>query len=255
MVLLLGCTEHQQDAAYGELMDHGVEIQAPAEVNVGAIIFARIVDKCPEGAHAGCDTQTYTVVSASASGALYMPMLRGGDSVEVWAEHAGGGSVSITAMVDGSMLQASATKSINVASGPPPIDAPGNMTPIDTCSNAQPITAGTYDGDTTPYYDDATPPGDCTNGFSAFGPDAFYRVELTAGQQLVATVTPSGWDASLYVLSSCTLSSCTAGVDAAGSSGPETTTFTAPSTDTYHVVVDSSSQTQRGPFTLQVTIQ
>jgi hypothetical protein len=256
VLVLVGCTDRQQDAAVGDLfLDRRVTIDAPDHVMFGDVIIARIVDGCMSGDHEGCDTQTYDVTSATATGALNMTFLRGGNTVEVWTQTGGTGTLSISAIEVGGTYQATASKSITVGSPPPPVDAPSNTAAIDTCTNAMPITAGTYAGDTTTYLDDATPPGDCTNGFSAFGPDAFYRIELAAGQQVTATLTPSGWDASLYVLGMCALNSCTAGVDAAGSGGQETTTFTSTSGGTYHIVVDSSSQTQKGPFSLVVAIQ
>ncbi|HEY5923927.1 MAG TPA: hypothetical protein VIV11_19745 [Kofleriaceae bacterium] len=254
VVALFGCDDRQRDAAYGEIvLDHEAHLEIPP-LYYGFSAIGRVVDSCPEGAHEGCDTQTWKAVSVGADWPIGMASVLPDGTFEIWSGGAGEGRVVVEAMANEGFTS-SPSLVVQVLGGPTMPDAPPPMPTPDLCATAPAITAGTHAGDTTTYLDNSTPPGQCTNGFSAFGGDAFYRVDLTAGQMVTATVTPSGWDAMLYVIEGCMPSTCTAGADAGGPGAPETTTFTAPNDGPYHLVVDSPSQAQHGAFTLVVTIQ
>ncbi len=129
----------------------------------------------------------------------------------------------------------------------------------DTCDDAYfvPPTGGTFRGTTTGYradYGTTVRTGSCT-GWQQSGPDAVYRVDLTPGQRLQATLTTS-WDASLYLITSCAQSatSCVAGSDRGN---PESLSFThnGTGTGTYYLVVDGFLSTTAGNYTLALTIQ
>jgi hypothetical protein len=222
-----------------------------------------VADACPEGAKEGCETQTWTVSSIEfdTHGGASFPQITGATaSGSTFTLTAGLTPGSVTYYVNvagscGGCSQRRVTASVTIRAPQQPMPDAGPGPAIDLCANAAMLGPGTHAGNTSTYADDSTPPGDCTNGFSAYGPDAFYRYDLTIGQMLTATVTPVGWDAMLYILEGCETASCTAGVDAAGVDGVETTSFTATADGTYHVVVDSPSLSAKGAFSLDVTVQ
>ncbi|HVK87965.1 MAG TPA: PPC domain-containing protein [Kofleriaceae bacterium] len=263
------CTPQQQDGVYNDLFVDLDIVLTVESVSPGQSGSGRIDDRCPEGSMPGCETQSWTVTLVEYdehAGSVFPHLTSAGPSGgNTFAFSAGltAGSVPITVHASGQCgddaddaceRQVSGSVTINDVDPTPHPDAQ-NTTAIDTCMNAAAGEVGTQTGDTTSYLDDATPPGSCTNGFSAFGPDAFYRFELTDGQTLTATVTPEGWDAMLYILRGCEPMFCSAGVDNAGSGAPETTTFTAVGGGTYYVVVDSPSLANKGAFTLNVDVQ
>lgn len=137
------------------------------------------------------------------------------------------------------------------------IDAPSNVMP-DTCAQAHDITAGalaaggiTLAGNTTGYANDIQPPNNCS-GYIADGPDAIYRISVTAGQMITATLTAS-WDSSIELTSDCTLAAtCLVGQD---DGDPETFTHTAAAAATLYVIVDSWDPGAFGPYSLNVRIQ
>lgn len=94
----------------------------------------------------------------------------------------------------------------------------------------------------------------CT-GYSTPGPEKVYAVQGTPGQYLDVTMTPSTSDASLYILTNCTLgSSC---VDGSDGGGAENVTYQFPidgSVTTVFVVADFYSSTPTGTFTLDITL-
>jgi hypothetical protein len=142
-----------------------------------------------------------------------------------------------------------------------PIDAPTGG-PVDTCAQALDLTAGamgpsgtTVAGDTTGYADDVRPTGTCT-GYLPDGPDAIYSVNASAGQQIMATVTPAGWDISIYVTQTCTLDpACLVGADTGLSGTPETVSHTAATAGTYYIVVDGWNPGVQGAYSLNVRLQ
>lgn len=95
--------------------------------------------------------------------------------------------------------------------------------------------------------------GSCT-GWGTAGKDVFYRVELAAGQTLLAEVT-SSFDAALVLLDSCAAESCLAGADAVYENRTERLACTAPAAGSYLLVVDSALGGDRlsGQFDLEVT--
>lgn len=121
------------------------------------------------------------------------------------------------------------------------VDAPTN----DQCSAPTPISVGqTVSGDTSAAFNDSQP---CTT--TANGPDVFYSFTPTQSATVTATLTPSGFDASLGVFVGCSTTSCTASSDVAGVGGTETVTFNASRNTTYLIAVDSAYGSA-GPYTL-----
>lgn len=134
----------------------------------------------------------------------------------------------------------------------------------DACAGAIDLTADATSGgaliygDTSAYVNDLEPDSGCTNGFGLDGPDAMYKVDVTAGQTISATVTPSGttFDVGMYILNSCaTADPCLAGTDAVAGTGPESVSYVAPTTGTYYVIVDSYIDSAKGCYGLQVGVQ
>ncbi|MCE9577513.1 MAG: hypothetical protein K8W52_30470 [Deltaproteobacteria bacterium] len=82
------------------------------------------------------------------------------------------------------------------------------------------------------------------------GADAIYKVTVASGHTLRATVTPTGWDAALYVTATCHNGdvACAVGADQLGT-GPETLSLA--TAGTYYVIVDNWNGA-RGPYTLHV---
>jgi hypothetical protein len=142
----------------------------------------------------------------------------------------------------------------------PPDAMPGG--PVDTCAQAQNLTTGalgpsgvTVTGDTTGYADDVRPSGTCT-GFLPDGPDAVYYVDATAGQQLTATVTPAGWDISIYLTQTCTLDpACLIGADTGLGGAAETVAHSVVTAGTYYVIVDGWNPGVQGAYSLNVQLQ
>jgi hypothetical protein len=146
-----------------------------------------------------------------------------------------------------------------------PDAAPDAMVPSgnpDTCAQALDLTAGAMmpggidvTGDNTGYANDTQPATSCT-GYDPDGPDAIYTVTVSAGQTITATVTPTAWDASIFISSNCTLAAmCLDGADVSAGSGAETAMFTVGSAGTYYVVVESWQLGVEGPYTLNVRVQ
>lgn len=72
------------------------------------------------------------------------------------------------------------------------------------------------------------------------GNDAAYRVSVTQGQTITATVQPQGFDAAVYIMRDCA-SSCEAIADDVGQSGTETVVVSNADAGDYFVIVDSPS--------------
>lgn len=142
-----------------------------------------------------------------------------------------------------------------------PIDAAMAGNP-DTCTQANDLTAAamgagtTVSGNTTGYADDVATPSACT-GYTSDGPDAIYAVNLTAGQVLTATATPtSPWDISLELVMPCTITpTCLDGADSGFGGDPEIASYTATSAVTVFVVVDGYNPGVAGAYSLNVRIQ
>jgi len=91
----------------------------------------------------------------------------------------------------------------------------------DGCGAAMDLTAAasnaggtTLTGDTTGLDDDLQPEASTCTGYFPDGPDAVYKVTADTGDRITATVTPTDWDASIYIASACDSGSCVAGADA-----------------------------------------
>lgn len=186
------------------------------------------------------------------------------------------------ALPDARMDTPDAMASSDAAPGPdapPPADAgpPSDSgATTNVCTEAQPYavndfcnmamdlttdaTSGGADvfGDTTNYANDLEPDTACTSGFGLDGPDAIYRVDATAGQVITATVTPQGasFDTGMYILPDCTVATpCLTGVDDVAGTGAETLTYTATTTGSYFIIVDSYLPSEYGCYEFQVSVQ
>ncbi len=89
------------------------------------------------------------------------------------------------------------------------------------------------------------------------GPDVYYAVTLKAGQAYSFLATPAtGYDVSVYLLSSCAASACVAGSDSNLSGSADSFIFTPKTAGTYYIGVDTSyastSTYSQGKFTLEV---
>lgn len=149
---------------------------------------------------------------------------------------------------------------------PVPDAAPGapDAAPVvgdpDTCAQAIDLTAGaggaggvTVSGNTTGYANDTEPANTCT-GYIPDGPDAVYTVDALAGETIVATLVPNAWDASLFISSNCTFNAaCLVGADAGAPT--ETVSWTAQTSATYYVVVESWDVASFGAYELTVELQ
>lgn len=112
-------------------------------------------------------------------------------------------------------------------------------------------------GDTTGYGADLTPGiiVGCTES-SEPGPDAIYRIPLTAGDTLRLTLQPEAHDAAIYVLDGCSgAATCLGGSDNLGAGATETADVAIAATAMYTIVVDSNSLAQAGCYTLDVTVE
>src|SRR5262249_39140938 len=96
----------------------------------------------------------------------------------------------------------------------------------------------------------------CT-GFTETGPDQVYKLSLQPGDRVQATLTPSGtaWDASLYMVTSCSnvSVSCVAGSDRAGAGSAESIDYTAVAAGDYDLIADGYLGAG-GTYSLQVSI-
>ncbi len=99
--------------------------------------------------------------------------------------------------------------------------------------------------------------------YSAPGGDAFYRVDLQAGDRLDATVTPhANGEAIIYLLDDCMIGDpqlddhCQAGAQSQGQGTPATLDWTAPSDTSVYLVVDTEDEVPADtPWTLDLQVQ
>ena len=94
------------------------------------------------------------------------------------------------------------------------------------------------------YYNDYSLPttGSCT-GYSTPGPDAIYKIDLAAGEEII--IDENGTcDVAVWIATDCAnlLTTCVAGADAT-TTGSEVVAFTAATAGTYYVVVDAYTAT------------
>lgn len=124
-----------------------------------------------------------------------------------------------------------------------------------TAPAMQPAGATVY-GDTRGYASDLSPAiiATCT-GAPNPGPDAIYRIDATAGAQVMMELAPVDWDGAVYLLDACSGSaSCLGGDDGMGVGAIDAAMITVPSAGTYYVVVDSQATARAGCFTLRVRL-
>ena len=216
---------------------------------------------------------SFLLVAACASGSTTGD---GPDAARVDATAVDSASVDgPVVVIDASAVDATAVDATSIDAGTPidatpidaaipidamPIDGGGGTVP-DTCAQAQNLTAAalgagvTVTGTTVGAVDDVNPSSACT-GYTPDGPDHVYVVNLTAGQRVTATATPTAWDLSLELVTPCqtTPATCT-GADAGFSGDPETATLLASAATTVYIVVDGYNPGVAGPYSLLVRIQ
>jgi hypothetical protein len=130
---------------------------------------------------------------------------------------------------------------INAGYTPPP------PPPNDLCAGAIGIPYGMFDiNGTTDLANNDYDPYDPVNytsctGYTAAGADVVYCIELVAGESFEVTMTTSGWDDSIYLITDCEdpAGSCVAGADAYPDGS--TFTYTAGTTGRYYLIVDAYS--------------
>jgi hypothetical protein len=124
----------------------------------------------------------------------------------------------------------------------------------DDCSSAFPLFGTTMVTGSTAGRSNAlnVPPG-CLGGGSP-GPDAVYRINLSGGQWLSATLAPAGWDGLLWLTGgTCGSGTPCLAADREGSGGAETLYYRAPASgQTVYLVVDSALASDSGSFDLFV---
>ncbi len=120
----------------------------------------------------------------------------------------------------------------------------------DLCAAAADLAVGaSADGDSSQAFSDPTTT--TCGGGDRGGPDLYYRFTPAQNGTRTVTVTPTGFDARLDVLSDCTGgATCMGTSDQGGVGVVESVTFTATRNLTYYVVVDSP--TTGGSFTVRV---
>jgi hypothetical protein len=142
----------------------------------------------------------------------------------------------------------------------------GDAGPGATCGSPIPLTLSggqaTATGDTTGIGNEFGMQIKCGGSYDFDGPQLYYSVTLTQGTLYAITVTPTGWDASLYVFKDPTCDptkingecdGTDGGYSEDGSSGDAETVYLWPSaTGDYIIAVDSWLSTGEGPFTLEV---
>jgi hypothetical protein len=161
-------------------------------------------------------------------------------------------STTYFVVVDSSVQGAGAPFTLEVDVAPP---VPAN----DLCASAIPVTAGTpVTGDTTTATNDYSPAQGATHctTFAETGPDLVYvfTPQTTGRYKVSLTQSAPGFDAALYVLSSCPsgpVTSCLGGSDQVGNLAPEGVSLNMTAGQPYYLVVDGFGSAA-GAFTLAV---
>ena len=133
----------------------------------------------------------------------------------------------------------------------------------DTCGSAVDLGAAarapggvTVYGDTTAGADNLSPAiiVGCT-GSPESGHDAFYRLDLAAGERVRATLSTGGWDGALYLLRGCTTTSpCLGGSDALGTDAPEQIDLVVTMAGVHYLVVDANVRATYGCYALALRL-
>lgn len=210
---------------------------------------------------AGFDPSVSLLVGATACDATPRVCVAGANSAAAGAvetaayANVSGGVQTIFVVVDSASATGGAF-SINATIGA--------LSPGETCNNAEVLVPngtpvnGTTVGYSSQYNGGATPCGAVSSGGS--GPDRVYSIAIPAGQRLTATVAPSGWDASLSLVTSAACAAtplvCLAGADAGSSGGTESVTYTntGAAEQTVLLIVDGFASTASGTFTVTATV-
>lgn len=126
------------------------------------------------------------------------------------------------------------------------VDACPMPQPNDRCEGAidlQEQGLAVFDVDLCEFVNDYTPALPSCTGYSANGPDALYKIYLTAGETFSACIAPAGGafiDLALWLTSDCAdlVNTCVAGDD---SGNPECVVYEAAADGWYYLVVDAYS--------------
>lgn len=132
----------------------------------------------------------------------------------------------------------------------------------ETCGSATVIaTPGTLTAQTTVgFASNYSGGGAMCTGFSNSGPDRVYSISVPAGQQLIATVTPTAWDAAIYLISplaNCTATPmCLTGSDSGGTGVADMAMWrnTGSGVATVYIVIDGYIASQSGVFDLTTVV-
>ncbi len=133
----------------------------------------------------------------------------------------------------------------------------------DTCGAAPDLGAAarapagvTVYGDTSTGADHLSPAiiVGCT-GSPEPGNDAFYRLDLAAGERVRATLATGGWDGALYLVRGCTMTAaCVGGSDALGTDAPEQLDLVVTTPGVHYLVVDANLRTAHGCYALTLRL-
>lgn len=128
----------------------------------------------------------------------------------------------------------------------------------EACASATPLTPGVTYGTLAGKAATLDPTGTGCTGFEQSGRDVVYSVSLTAGQRLEVLARQADGDVGVYLLSNVAcnaVTQCVAGTDDFGLGGYEAFAYTATTTGTYYLVVDTYNDTNTAPYVLYTTIQ
>ena len=132
----------------------------------------------------------------------------------------------------------------------------------DTCLNPFTINELSYsvNSDTTYFTNYFEIAVSCTS-YANYGKDAIYQITIPKSKKITATVVPSDWDVSAYLIDSCVIAyeqdNCLAGSDILGKSGTEEIVWTN-SSDTdviVYLVIDASISNDYGAYELLTSIE
>lgn len=125
--------------------------------------------------------------------------------------------------------------------------------PINLSTAAKTSAGATAYGNTTKYANNQTLPNVMCTGSTTAGPDAYYEIDMTAGQTVTVTLSPQGWNGAVYLLDQCAVAAnCLAGDDEMPN---DSFSYKATTDGSYFLVVDGPSSADSGCYTLHVRVK
>ena len=137
-----------------------------------------------------------------------------------------------------------------------PLHTPASAACHSGCADAVPLPIGvTVSGTTSGAARSIA--NTCTGG-STVGANVVYRLDLDPARPVAFTVTATtAWNPAIYLLAeaagTCAVGTCVAGANVTGGAAETLTHVRVPVAGTYYLVVDTTSSTGSGPFTLTTT--